>query len=165
LSQSSRFQATFSFLDQSDENVVIRINRGGEARFRVDQHGTPIIEWNPQRAQMTLEGGSQSPALRLAHEMEHARNRLEGNGQGNMVLTDPKLQFTWDTVEEYNVITGAEMQIALELHEPTRSAHRVVGTYPVAGPAVTWPTDFQRYEDLVNQLVKINGWDGKKPPR
>lgn len=71
------------------------------------------IYWDPTSA-LIVPDGMQSPALGLAHEMDHMVNGL------------PNPQPTndgYENTEEQRVIQGSETQIANDLGEPTRTDH------------------------------------------
>jgi hypothetical protein len=71
-----------------------------------------IIGWDP-RSGLVTDNGVQSPALGLAHEIDHVVGFQEpiptNDGYGD--------------TEERRVITGTETQIANDLGEPTRNDH------------------------------------------
>jgi hypothetical protein len=86
------------------------------------------IRWDPTSALRTTTGGRQSPALGLAHELDHA------------VASDRAYEMLqavdvsgYDTAEEQRVITGSERHVARTLHESTRTDHRGA-VYRVSGP-------------------------------
>jgi|ERR1700733_14846154 len=86
------------------------------------------VRWDPTSALRTSHGGRQSPALGLAHELDHA---------AESVRTYVRLASTrvpgYDNAEEMRVITGSERHAAATLHESARGDHR--GTvYRVGGP-------------------------------
>lgn len=86
------------------------------------------ISWDPTSALRTTDGGRQSPALGLAHELDHAAEAAR---------TYDRLQSTevagYDTAEERRVIAGSERHAARTLHESVRRDHDGV-CYRVAGP-------------------------------
>lgn len=87
------------------------------------------IRWDPTSALRTSDGGRQSPALGLAHELDHAAESESAYAR----LREVRLR-GYDDAEERRVITGSERHAALVLHESTRRDHR--GTcYRVGGPA------------------------------
>jgi hypothetical protein len=71
------------------------------------------LVWDPRGAMLIEEGGFQSAALGLAHEIDHLVN-----GEERIPTDDGYL----DT-EERRVITGSEAQIAKDLGEPMRYSH------------------------------------------
>ena len=94
---------------------------------------------------ITTDGGLQSPATRLDHEMDHAIDYLYNahehninNDPGNPVGTGPGYDPQFDTKEEQRVITGSEVKTALSNRESIRHDHK--GTpYRTAGPTTTKP--------------------------
>ena len=86
------------------------------------------IRWDPTSALRTTAGGRQSPALGLAHELDHAAaperayDRLQA-------IPLPR----YDDAEERRVIAGSERHAARTLHESTRRDHDGV-CYRVKGP-------------------------------
>jgi hypothetical protein len=93
----------------------IAIDRSDDDSYDPDTH---VIRWDPHSAMFTTEGGRQSPALGLGHELDHAAEpvllklRLENIG-------DPM----YDSAEERRVITGSEAHAARTLHEARRYDH------------------------------------------
>ena len=90
------------------------------------------VNWDPRSAFKTNEGGTQSPALRLLHEIDHA-------------LTNPVLQSlrtlfkdrAYDNAEERRVIRGSEARIARDIGEAGRYDHHYYNDtqlYHVAEP-------------------------------
>ena len=89
---------------------------------------TRTVNWDPHSALRTTEGGRQSPALGLGHELDHATAsaRLRERGAASF---DPN----YDNAEERRVITGSEMHAATTLGEAIRYDHG--GTsYDVTSP-------------------------------
>jgi hypothetical protein len=128
----------FAYLahDPVARSVIERLERSRVAhRITIDHRhddaylpGSHTIRWDPTSALRTTGGGRQSPALGLAHELDHA---VED------VRTFDRLQAielpAYDTAEERRVITGSERHAARTLHESTRRDHDGV-CYRVAGP-------------------------------
>jgi len=86
------------------------------------------IRWDPTSALRTSHGGRQSPALGLAHELDHAAESERAFAR----LAGVRVR-GYDNAEERRVITGSERHAARTLHESARSDHR--GTvYRVGGP-------------------------------
>ena len=79
---------------------------------------TRTVYWDPHSALQTTEGGHQTPALGLGHEMAHAT----GNRHDNAVLSGTP-DARYDTKEERRVILNYENPAARELGESTRSNH------------------------------------------
>jgi hypothetical protein len=112
-------------LERSPVEHRIAIDHRHDDSYRPRSH---TIRWDPTSAMRTSNGGRQSPALGLAHELDHAaapertRDRLQA-------IELPK----YDDAEERRVITGSERHAARTLHESTRRDHDGV-CYRVAGP-------------------------------
>ena len=88
-----------------------------DGRDRYDPE-TRTVYWDPHSALQTTEGGHQTPALGLGHEMAHAT----GNRHDTAVLSHtPDAQYEWK--EERRVILNYENPAARELGESTRSNH------------------------------------------
>ena len=86
------------------------------------------IRWDPTSAMRTTNGGRQSPALGLAHELDHAAE-AERTFDRLQAIELP----AYDTAEERRVIAGSERHAARTLHESARRDHDGV-CYRVAGP-------------------------------
>jgi hypothetical protein len=112
------------YLDERPETYTITTNSKADDSYSWEKN---IVYWDPTSAVRTTSGGRQSPALVLAHELEHARNDAEGD------MDLRKMPGAYDLVEEWNVITGPETEIANELGEDTRNNHRG-NFYKVWGP-------------------------------
>jgi hypothetical protein len=88
---------------------------------RNDDHfdpGTDTIAWDPHSALRTDEGGHQSPALGLGHEVDHA---VESRACEARLSDCPNRRY--DTAEERRVITGSERHAARTLGESVRYDH------------------------------------------
>jgi hypothetical protein len=70
--------------------------------------------WNPYSALITPEGGKQSPALGLLHELDHAEEHLR-LGTTEYLKQDVR-------AEELRVIKGTETKAARKLGEGTRTS-------------------------------------------
>lgn len=89
---------------------------------------TNTIAWDPYSALRTTNGGRQSPALGLGHEVDHA---VEGESAAERLRDTPSKRY--DTAEERRVIRGSERHAAHTLGEAVRTDH--AGTcYRVANP-------------------------------
>lgn len=89
---------------------------------------TNTIAWDPYSALRTTNGGKQSPALGLGHEIDHA---VERSRIANRLRETPNARY--DTAEERRVITGSERHAARTLGEAVRTDHSGT-TYRVASP-------------------------------
>jgi hypothetical protein len=94
---------------------------------------TRTVYWDPNSALETTDGGHQTPALGLGHEMAHATgNRHTYDELVN--IPDPQ----YFTREERRVILNYEDPAARQLGESTRSNHGGV-PYNVASPTSIIP--------------------------
>lgn len=76
---------------------------------------------DPDIGNRTTEGGLQSPATSLEHEMDHAVDYVKNPQQHNTRSQTYDAQY--DTKEERRVITGSEAKTAKANGESTRSKH------------------------------------------
>jgi len=134
LSKSERFKETYNSLNKHEDTFYIRINNEQNDRFgyTLAQQGGPVaVHWDPYMASEEYEtkkflgfnytsktGVTGSPALNLAHEMEHMREYVE-KGTLNLGATNDD----YGTYEERRVIEGPERMIATQLGEPLRHSH------------------------------------------
>ncbi len=88
------------------------------------------IGWDPYSALRTTNGGRQSPALGLGHEVDHA---VENRRQAQRLMNrfDPR----YDTAEERRVILGTETHAARTLGEAIRHDHNG-SVYRVGSPVM-----------------------------
>jgi RHS repeat-associated protein len=109
-------------LQQSDTVYAVTIVHNGDDAF---DPNTNTVIWDPRSALATedndgkLNGGTQSPALGLAHELDHA----VGKDQGTTAHGDDPQYGGRNGAEERRVITGSETAAAGTLHEATRTNH------------------------------------------
>jgi hypothetical protein len=89
---------------------------------------TRTIHWDPHSALRTTGGASQSPALGLGHELDHA---VEPDAIRDAL--DRRHLRGYDTAEERRVIAGSERHAARTLGEGVRHDHRGI-TYRVDSP-------------------------------
>jgi hypothetical protein len=100
---------------------------------RNDDHFDPNdneIAWDPYSALSTTNGGRQSPALGLGHEVDHA---VEDPRIADRLRDTPDPRY--DDAEERRVITGSERHAARALGESVRYDH-AGGTYRVSSPVM-----------------------------
>ncbi len=89
---------------------------------------THTIHWDPHSALRTTCGTTQTPALGLGHEVDHA---VEDAATAAALIDTPDRRF--DDAEERRVITGSERHAARTLGEGVRHDH--AGTcYRVPSP-------------------------------
>lgn len=110
------------------ERALFARLEGSATRYRLvaDRHGndrydpsSQTISWDPHSALLTTRGGRQSPALGLAHEVDHAVERPSRED----ALSARRLP-RYDTAEERRVIRGSERHAARTLGEAQRFDHR-----------------------------------------
>lgn len=124
--------------DAQERHLFARLEHARTRTFKLridrcdDDHfdpNTDTIAWDPRSALRTTRGGRQSPALGLAHEIDHA---VEGPRAYDR-LSD-RIDLRYDSAEERRVIRGSERHAARTLHENSRNDH--AGTcYRVSSPA------------------------------
>lgn len=115
----------FDRLDASTRHFHLTIDHRGDDHF---DPNSDTIAWDPYSALKTSQGGRQSPALGLGHEIAHA---VEAPSREDS-LTSRRLP-RYDNAEERRVIRGSEAHAARTLGEAVRSDHRG-STYRVATP-------------------------------
>lgn len=120
----------FDELEHSPDGRTYRLsinNRGDDYFDPSDDE----IAWDPYSALRTTRGGSQSPALGLGHEVDHA---VEDPAIAERLRNTPDQRY--DNAEERRVITGSETHAARTLGESARYDHD--GTpYRVSSPVAT----------------------------
>jgi hypothetical protein len=138
LSAQRAIDEAFAYLarDPVERSVIERLERSRIGhRIAIDHRHddsylpcSHTIRWDPTSAMRTTNGGRQSPALGLAHELDHAAEPGR---------TFDRLQAIelpgYDTAEERRVIAGSERHAARTLHESARRDHDGA-CYRVAGP-------------------------------
>ncbi|MBE6262679.1 MAG: hypothetical protein E7104_01745 [Prevotella sp.] len=119
-----------------------RLYNGGDDEYK-NENSQLTVHWNPDMGIVTTEGGLQSPATQLEHEVDHAIDAATNahdhnikNDPGTIIGTGPGYDPQYDTKEERRVITGSEAETAKANGEATRKNHQ--GTpYRTAGPTTT----------------------------
>jgi len=115
LSRDPVERSLFERLEHGAQHVTLTANRHDADYFDPNAHA---IHWDPHSALQTGNGGRQSPALGLGHEVDHAVH--DGPREWQRAQTfDPR----FDTAEERRVITGSERDAARTLGEGVRSDH------------------------------------------
>ncbi len=89
---------------------------------------TNTISWDPHSALKLTNGGKQSPALGLGHEMDHANANFFQRIVGGIPWPE------YDNLEERRVIKGSETHAANTLGEGKRKNHSGSSTYRVPTP-------------------------------
>ena len=115
LSRDPVERALFGRLENAEQHVTLTTNRNNEDYYNPNTHA---IHWDPHSALRTAGGGTQSPALGLGHEVDHAVH--DGPREWQRSLTRDA---RFDTAEERRVITGSERHAARTLGEAVRSDH------------------------------------------
>jgi|SRR5665213_1436521 hypothetical protein len=125
LGADSAMRAIFERAEHERYSIHLAINARDDDSF---DPRTRTVNWDPHSALGTTEGGRQSPALGLGHELDHAiaSARLRERGAASF---DPN----YDNTEERRVITGSETHAATTLGEGIRHDHSGV-SYHVASP-------------------------------
>ena len=82
----------------------------------------PTVYWESRQGIVTTEGGKQSAATILEHEMDHAVD--DAQNHKNHVDRADIYDAQYDNKEERRVITGSEAKTAKSNHEALRRNHR-----------------------------------------
>lgn len=106
---------TLDDLERAAGAIVIRKNSHDDDHF---DPATRSIQWDPTSALRTTDGGRQSPALGLGHELVHA----DADPQTRERLAQTRSP-KYDNAEERRVIRGAETHAARTLGESIRHDH------------------------------------------
>ena len=117
--------AIFNRAEHGTRELTLSINSRNNDSF---DPNTGTVHWDPYSALRTTLGGTQTPALGLGHELDHA-------------TVDPalgarlsaKFDASYDNAEERRVITGSETHAAKTLGEGLRTDHDGT-TYHVHSP-------------------------------
>jgi hypothetical protein len=125
LAGDSRMAQIVRKAEHADRALHLRINRHGDDSF---DPSSDTINWDPHSALRTTEGGRQSPALGLGHELDHATVAPAVRERGDSIF-DP----AYDNAEERRVIRGSEAHAARSLGESVRYDHDG-SLYSVASP-------------------------------
>lgn len=122
-------RALFERLERDDDGRTFTLRENHRNNDYFDPN-TNTIGWDPYSALRTTNGGRQSPALGLGHEIDHAvepprvADRLRHRHEAR-----------YDDAEERRVIEGSERHAARVLGEDVRHDHR--GTcYRVRSPVL-----------------------------
>lgn len=116
LSRDAGERALFYRLEHSQTRCFrLAINARDDDSF---DPSTNTIDWDPHSAMRTSDGGRQSPALGLGHEIDHAvespRKEARLSARSSRVFDD---------AEERRVILGSERHAARTLGESVRDDH------------------------------------------
>ena len=116
LAADSVERGLFARLETSpNRDFTLRADTRNDDRFDPNDD---TIWWDPTSALRTTSGGTQSPALGLGHEIDHAVERPAREMQ-----LAARCAGRYDTAEEERVIRGSEAHAARTLGEATRRNH------------------------------------------
>lgn len=115
LSRDSMMEAIVQRAEHCSRPLTLTLNAHDDDSF---DPNTDTVHWDPHSALQTTLGGTQTPALGLGHELDHATvaPALEEKGSGRYIAG-------YDNAEERRVITGSEAHAALTLGEGLRYDH------------------------------------------
>jgi len=135
LSKTALFKNTYDYLSSEDTPLVriyIATDKDyGNFFFREDIDKIPMVTWNRTLVVKTSKG-KMSPALGLAHEMEHARIYFLGGIEGTIDESGRNV------IEENYIVQWFEGPIAKELGEGYRTNyHDVKGCHKTSGSTST----------------------------
>jgi hypothetical protein len=115
LSRDPVERALFARLENGKQHVTLTTNHHNEDYY---DPNTQSIHWDPHSALRTSGGGTQSPALGLGHEVDHA---VHDGPREWLRSATPDAHF--DDAEERRVIQGSERHAARTLGEAVRADH------------------------------------------
>ena len=115
LSRDPVERGLFARLEGGKQHVTLTTNRNNEDYYDPNTHA---IHWDPHSALRTSAGGTQSPALGLGHEVDHA---VHDGPREWLRSRTPDARF--DDAEERRVIEGSERHAARTLGEAVRADH------------------------------------------
>ena len=95
--------------------LQLRVNARGDDSYEWRTH---CVNWDPHSALRTTDGGTQSPALGLGHELDHATAAARLRARGTATS-----DACYDNAEERRVICGSEAHAARTLGEGVRHDH------------------------------------------
>ena len=125
---------------QRKEKIYIddaRIYTEGYNRFSIEGH-QPTVHWNPNNGITVTEGGAQSPATILEHELDHGNSSIDSPKNHRERRGTYDAQF--DNEEEKRVITGSEAKTAQSNGEAIRKDHRGI-PFRTVSPISTQPAN------------------------
>jgi RHS repeat-associated protein len=115
--------------DLQNSSTVYTINFINDGNDRFDP-STDTVYWDPYSGCVSTSGGTQSAALGLGHEMDHADHPF----LGGLLSRIPAGRYT--NLEEWRVIFVGETTAAHTLGEPTRPDHYCQGPPGTPGTPV-----------------------------
>lgn len=125
LRRDSMMAAIFDSAEHGARHLTVTLNARDDDSF---DPTTNTVHWDPYSALRTTAGGTQTPALGLGHELDHATVDPAIGAKGAAKF-DP----AYDNAEERRVITGSEAHAARTLGEGLRHDHSGT-TYRVSSP-------------------------------
>ena len=125
LAGDSTMRAILERAERAAPHLHLKINHHDDDSYEPSTH---TVNWDPHSALRTTDGGRQSPALGLGHELDHATVAPRVADAGADAY-DPK----YDNREERRVIVGSERHAATTLGEDVRHDHGG-STYRVGSP-------------------------------
>ncbi len=102
--------------------IYVSESQENDATFYYHREDQPTIYWQSRQGLITTEGGKQSPATALEHEMDHAID--DANNHNKHVDRKKQKDYQYDDKEERRVITGSEAQTAKSNNEAIRKDHK-----------------------------------------
>ena len=100
-----------------------------------------VVRWNPYAGLETTNGGTQSPATVLEHEMAHAYQYENHTEQYRADKKKAQAKDPYDNQEERRVITGPERKTAKANNEGIRYNHRgrsIVTETPISNKKIKY---------------------------
>ena len=125
LSRDSIMASIFHRAEHSARHLTLSMNARDDDSF---DPNTNTIHWDPHSAMRTTLGGTQTPALGLGHELDHASFAPAREAKGAA-----RYDAIYDNAEERRVVTGSEAHAARTLGEDLRYDHAGT-TYYVRTP-------------------------------
>ena len=117
-------------------NIYVSDSQNDETYY-LGRHEQPTVYWESRQGLITTEGGKQSAATSLEHEMDHAVD--DANNHKQHVERAQRGDSNYDNKEERRVITGSEAQTAKGNKEAVRRNHRGK-SYQTVSPTSTTPS-------------------------
>ena len=117
-------------------NIYVSDSQNDETYY-LGRDEQPTVYWESRQGLITTEGGKQSAATSLEHEMDHAVD--DANNYKQHVERAQRGDSNYDNKEERRVITGSEAQTAKGNKEAVRRNHRGK-SYQTVSPTSTTPS-------------------------
>lgn len=137
------YDEAISYLQQDSDtsNMITSLENGGQGDLTVQTNLvdndsfdplTNTVEWDPYSGLQTTNGGTQSPALGLGHELGHAAGPKALTASLHQIPAGP-----YGNMEEYRVINLWETPTAMRLGEGIRYDHYGT-TFRTQGPTLRY---------------------------